>query len=729
MALVVKDRVQETSTTTGTGTLTLSGAATGYQSFSSAIGNGNTTYYAISSGTDWEVGVGTVGSGTLSRDTVLESSNAGSLVDFSAGVKTVFCTYPAERSVNTQDIGVSIQAYDADTAKYDDATANFTGTLQNGGSNVLVDTDIGSTVQAYDADTAKYDDATANFTGTLQNGGSNVVVDTDIGSTVQGYDADTAKYDAATANFTGTLQNGGSNVVVDTDIGSTVQAYDADTTKNDVANTFTANQVISVTDNTNAALRITQTGTGNALVVEDSASPDSSPFVINADGNVGVGTATPTSKLEISGAGAGADLFQTNSSASAATSPLLAQRRNRSLGLVNSGDSVGKYAAYGFDGTNYIEATSITSFVDGTPGTNDMPGRLVFSTTADGSATPVERMRIRSDGNIAMGGVGNAESTLVLQKNLTGATNTQAVQLLSIAQSDVTSAAWGFRSRVVTAASSFTLPNLYHVEANPTTFGAGSTVTNQFGFHAASSLTGATNNYGFYSNIAAATGRWNFYANGTAQNYFAGNVGIGTTSPTEKLHIAGNFRIGDAVLASPSGTAPLYACRSWVNFDGTSNATNLTGTYSQTGTTVTVTITAHGYITGNSAFLDFTSGTAVDGAYTVTVTDANTFTVTQASRTTSGNVTDRRSNIRGSGNVSSVADNGTGDYSVNFITAMPDANYSISAMQSFNLTGAPNTGYGSTAYAVNTTSCRLSVWGSISGNRLDVESCSVQIFR
>lgn len=129
-----------------------------------------------------------------------------------------------------------------DYATYSDATANFTGTLQNGGSNVVVDSDIGSTVQAYDADTAKYDDTTANFTGTLQNGGSNVVVDSDIGSTVQAYDADTAKYDDTTANFTGTLQNGGSNVVVDSDIGSTVQAYDADTAKTDVAQTFSAQQ-------------------------------------------------------------------------------------------------------------------------------------------------------------------------------------------------------------------------------------------------------------------------------------------------------------------------------------------------------------------------------------------------------------------------------------------------------------------------------------------------------
>jgi hypothetical protein len=100
MALVVKDRVQETSTTTGTGTLTLSGAVTGFQTFSSAIGNTNTTYYTIQNGSEWEVGIGTVGAGTLSRDTVLESSNSGSLVNLSSGTKNVFCTYPAEKSVD-----------------------------------------------------------------------------------------------------------------------------------------------------------------------------------------------------------------------------------------------------------------------------------------------------------------------------------------------------------------------------------------------------------------------------------------------------------------------------------------------------------------------------------------------------------------------------------------------------------------------------------------------------
>lgn len=98
MALIVKDRVQETSTTTGTGTFTLAGAASGFQTFSSAIGNGNTTYYAIVGGTEWEVGLGTVGAGTLARTTLIASST-GSAVSFSAGDKNVFVTYPADQSI------------------------------------------------------------------------------------------------------------------------------------------------------------------------------------------------------------------------------------------------------------------------------------------------------------------------------------------------------------------------------------------------------------------------------------------------------------------------------------------------------------------------------------------------------------------------------------------------------------------------------------------------------
>ena len=137
MALGVADRVKETTTTTGTGTVTLAGASSGFQAFS-VIGNANTTYYAIvaQSGTEWEVGLGTYTSaGTLlSRDTVLSSSNAGALVNFSAGTKDVFVTYPAGRSVYQDPNGL----------------ISISGTIQattfHGGSASITNADLASAV-------------------------------------------------------------------------------------------------------------------------------------------------------------------------------------------------------------------------------------------------------------------------------------------------------------------------------------------------------------------------------------------------------------------------------------------------------------------------------------------------------------------------------------------------------------------------------------------------------
>lgn len=105
MALVLADRVQETTTTVGTGIVTLAGAVAGFQSFA-AIGNANTTYYTISNGSDWEVGIGTytLSGTTLSRDTVLASSNSNALVSFAAGTKNVFVTYPAKKQAMTTGI-------------------------------------------------------------------------------------------------------------------------------------------------------------------------------------------------------------------------------------------------------------------------------------------------------------------------------------------------------------------------------------------------------------------------------------------------------------------------------------------------------------------------------------------------------------------------------------------------------------------------------------------------
>ena len=132
MALVVKDRVKETTTTTGTGAISLDGAVANFQAFSAVLSDADTTYYAIIDNTssDFEVGLGTYASSgnTLTRTTVLESSNSGSAVDFAAGTKNVFIAYPAEKAVYQQSDGsVLIENFElnANAIKSTDTNGNI----------------------------------------------------------------------------------------------------------------------------------------------------------------------------------------------------------------------------------------------------------------------------------------------------------------------------------------------------------------------------------------------------------------------------------------------------------------------------------------------------------------------------------------------------------------------------------------------------------------------------
>ena len=140
MALVINDRVKETSTTTGTGTLTLGGAQTGFETFSAGIGASNTTYYAIynQDTNEWEVGLGTLNAGatTLARTTVITSSNSDNLVDFTSGTKDVFCTLPASKAVYLDADGkaVGVEGGNIETlgdtfSNYNDINTNTTTTL------------------------------------------------------------------------------------------------------------------------------------------------------------------------------------------------------------------------------------------------------------------------------------------------------------------------------------------------------------------------------------------------------------------------------------------------------------------------------------------------------------------------------------------------------------------------------------------------------------------------
>lgn len=367
--------------------------------------------------------------------------------------------------------------------------------------------------------------------------------------------------------------SGGQDIVIKTSAGTgvtvangkTALVYCDGTNVYPGSDSIAAGSVISGST-TDAALRITQTGTGNALVVEDSANPDATPFVINADGRALFGTtsyidAWNTSQNIIAAGTGNPGLTVAQASNSTSTGLLnFAKSRGTTPGdwttIVNSGDNLGQINFLGADGTTRVIAAAITGEVDGTPGTSDMPGRLVFSTTADGASTSTERVRIRADGGISTGGVAGSAATQFSQNGtLVSSSNvTRGFAALGTAPTTSTTEITGFLSAISTADAITGVTSYIGFSATQGTITGGTRVapTSQYGFLANSTLTGATNNYGFHSNIASGTGRWNFYAAGTAKNYFAGNTGFGTTAPDAGLSVSTVASFGDGTALLPS---------------------------------------------------------------------------------------------------------------------------------------------------------------------------------
>jgi hypothetical protein len=263
------------------------------------------------------------------------------------------------------------------------------GTLTLGGTLAVASGGTGSTtapdaLTALGAYPASNPDGFTNNTGTVTSVGGTGTVN---GLTLTG-----------TVTSSGDLTLGGTlDLSAPPAIGGTTPAAGTFTALNATSGVISANS-------SSDALRITQTGTGNALIVEDSANPDATPFVVNSNGTVIAGnTATLGSGAIQAVGGVTRWSFSADAFASAYSQY---KSRSATVGtqtIVQSGDELGNHYFYGSDGANYRIGASISASVDGTPGTNDMPGRLVFSTTADGASSPTERMRIDSAGNVGVG--------------------------------------------------------------------------------------------------------------------------------------------------------------------------------------------------------------------------------------------------------------------------------------------------------------------------------------
>lgn len=173
------------------------------------------------------------------------------------------------------------------------------------------------------------------------------------------------------------------------------------------------------------------------------------------------------------------------------------------------------------------------------------------------------------NGNLGIGNTPFNYIGLLIQKSLPGSSgNAYQVAAQATYDNTVTLTAYSYSSSPSTTAASYTLTNLTHFLANGVTIGSGSAVTNQYGFWANSNLTGAANNYGFYGNIASGAGRWNLYMAGTADNYIAGKLGIGTTSLGAKLNLGAASAL-QASLNIATGVLLTTPVSGAIEYDGT----------------------------------------------------------------------------------------------------------------------------------------------------------------
>jgi len=244
-------------------------------------------------------------------------------------------------------------------------------------------------------------------------------------------------------------------------------------------------------------------------------------------------------------------------------------------------------------------------------------------------------------GRVGIGGAAPSIFWAEISGNITGGTTAGGYRVLSTIQSGVTSLATGYTSNLSTAAASFTLASLFHFYAVQGTIGAGSTITSQAGFVVSSAMTGATNNFGFVGDMGAASGRWNCYMSGTAANYFAGEVLIGSTTDqgSYKLQVTGgaifdsialtafsstpitmNTGYTNSTLVATKSPTGIVHCRGYANKDSAATGALLYFTLASGYRPSTTTIHRPVY-NSNDGYID--AQVATNGQVTVTHTSSN----------------------------------------------------------------------------------------------------------
>ena len=258
-------------------------------------------------------------------------------------------------------------------------------------------------------------------------------------------------------------------------------------------------------------------------------------LLIGTDTAHTIGTTIPQVQLSSAGStGASGTTFSVTAYNQAVSDParlILAKSLTSTQGgqgAVTNNNNIGNLRFMASNGVEFRDAANIEAYSDGNWSTASCPGRLAFFTTEANETASEERVRITSEGLVGIGSTNPVAKLRVVNAPLTG-TTVSTVRADGNAGANATTGLRNFESVAGLKSEPFTAQYVANYYARAGTYGTGSSAGIHYGFIADSSLRNATTNYAFYGNIPAAAGRWNFYANGTASNYFAGTALFGTT--------------------------------------------------------------------------------------------------------------------------------------------------------------------------------------------------------